>query len=157
MEVPRPGVELELQPPAYTTAQQHQIWATSVTHAADCSNARSLIQWARTGIQPLSSQRQCLVFFFVCLEGGIMFCFLSHLRHMEVPGLGVKSELQLRSLPQPHWIRATHETYATACNIIGSLTHWASPGIEPASSQYYVRSLTTEPQWELLCKCFLEF
>ena len=33
------------------------------------------------------------------------------------------------------------------------LTHWAGPGIKPASSWILVRFLTTEPQWEL-CMCF---
>ena len=29
------------------------------------------------------------------------------------------------------------------------LTHWARPGIKPSSSWIVVRSVTTEPQWEL--------
>ena len=39
--------------------------------------------------------------------------------------------------PQPwqHRIRAASATYAAACNNAGSLTHWARPGIEPASSR----------------------
>ena len=40
MEVPRPGSELELQPPAYTTAH---------------NNARSFTHWERPGIEPTSS------------------------------------------------------------------------------------------------------
>ena len=47
---------------------------------------------------------------------------------MEIPRLGVKLELQL------HQIQAASETYATACDNTGSLTHRARPGIEPASS-----------------------
>ena len=50
-----------------------------------------------------------------------LFFFLgSHLRHIEVPGLGVKSELQLRPMPQP-WqnrIQATSVTYTTACGYL---------------------------------------
>ena len=42
-------------------------------------------------------------------------------------------------MPQPHpqqlGIQGAPETYATACNTIGSLTHWRRPGIEPESSQ----------------------
>ena len=58
------------------------------------------------------------VVFFVCL---FVFCFLGlHLRHMEVPRLGVQSELQ-----PPATASATMEsaTYPTAHGIVGSLTH----------------------------------
>ena len=57
---------------------------------------------------------------------------------MEVPGQGDESELQLRRMPQPQlqqWgIWTASATCTTACKNAGSLTHWASPGIEPASS-----------------------
>ena len=56
------------------------------------------------------------VFFF------FFFAFLGpHLRHMEVPRLGVESELQ-------------PSTYTTAHGNAGSLTQRARPGIEPLSS-----------------------
>ena len=47
----------------------------------------------------------------------------------------VKSELQLRSMPQPwqHQIWVAFATYTTACGNARSLTHWARPGIEPAA------------------------
>ena len=60
-----------------------------------------------------------------------------HPRHMEVPRLGVESELQLPA-------------YNTAHGNVGSLTHWVGPRIEPASSWMLVRLVTTEPQQELL-------
>ena len=41
--------------------QQHQIWATSVTYAAACGNARSLIHWARPGIEFASSWTLCCI------------------------------------------------------------------------------------------------
>ena len=66
------------------------------------------------------------------------FFFLQlHLWHREVPGPGVKSELHLGPMPQPqqHWIWATSSTYIAAYGKAGSLNHWTSPGIEPASSQ----------------------
>ena len=46
-------------------------------------------------------------------------------------------------MPQPlqHWIWATSVTYITACGDTGSLTHWARPGIKPASSQRQCRVL----------------
>ena len=57
------------------------------------------------------------------------FFFLwPHLRHMEVPRLGIKSELQLRAMPEPqqHQIRGSEPymwTYTTDCSNGGSLTH----------------------------------
>ena len=48
----------------------------------------------------------------------VSFCFFfflgPHLRHMEVPWLGVESELQPTSQPQQHQIHATSMTYAAA-------------------------------------------
>ena len=66
-----------------------------------------------------------------------------HLWHTEVPRLGVEPELRLWSTSQPwqHWIQATSATYAAACGITGSLTHWARPGIKPASSLTLCRVL----------------
>ena len=59
----------------------------------------------------------------------------SHLWHMEVSGPGVKLELCVGPITQPwqHWIRAISVTYAAYSNT-WSLTHWARPGIKPASS-----------------------
>ena len=57
--------------------------------------------------------------------------------HMEVPRLGVKSELQL-----PAYAKATDSN-------AGSLTHWVRPGIKPASSWILVGFITTETRWEL--------
>ena len=59
MEVSRLEVELEMQLPAYTTATATpQIWATSVTYAAACSNAKSSTHLASPGIEPSSSEIQ---------------------------------------------------------------------------------------------------
>ena len=63
---------------------------------------------------------------------------------MEVLWLGVQSELQMLA-------------YATAHSNARSLTHWARPGIEPASSWILVGFITTEPPWELpdlFCQLF---
>ena len=49
MEVPREGVELELQLPVCTTPKQCKIWA--VTYTAACSNFVSLTHW----VNPQSS------------------------------------------------------------------------------------------------------
>ena len=76
---------------------------------------------------------------------------------MEVPRLVVESELQLpaglhhshsnaRSEPP---LRLTPQLSAPS----ESFTHWARPGIEPASSWLLVGFLTTEPRWELPLFC----
>ena len=65
MEVPELGVKsrMELQQ-STPQPQQHWIWATSMTYATACSNARSLTHWVRPGIEPASS---CiLVRFLTC-------------------------------------------------------------------------------------------
>ena len=52
--------------------------------------------------------------------------------------------------PQQHQILATSATYTTAhCNA-GSLTHWARPGIEPTTSWFLVRFISSLLQWELI-------
>ena len=62
----------------------------------------------------------------------LFFCFLGlPSRHMEVPRLGVESQLQLTA-------------YTTALSHAGSLTH-RGQGSNPASSWIIVRFVTTEP------------
>ena len=71
---------------------------------------------------------------------------------MEVPRLGVKSELKL-----PAYTTATamqdlscvSATYTTAHGNTESLTHRVRPGIEPSSSWIVVGFVTVEPQQEL--------
>ena len=76
-----------------------------------------------------------LSFFFLLLG--------PHSRRMEIPRLGVKSELGCWPMPwpqpQPHRIQAVSAIYTTAHGNIRSLNHWASPGIEPSSSWMLVR------------------
>ena len=96
--------------------------------------------------------------FFFCFLGVFLSFFLGlHPWHMEVPRLEVESELQL---PAHTTATATqdptpHATYTTAHSNVGSLTHRARPGIEPASSWILVRVVSIEPQWELLV-CILK-
>ena len=51
--------------------------------------------------------------------------------------------------PQQCQIWAISVTYATAHGNTGSLTHWASPGIQHASLWILFRFVSAEPQWEL--------
>ena len=53
------------------------------------------------------------------------FFFWPHLRHMEVPRLGVESKLQPMPQPQQRKIWAMSATYTTAYGNVRSLTHWA--------------------------------
>ena len=78
-----------------------------------------------------------------------------HLWHMEVARLEVEVELQLLPMPQSEQYRiwAASATYTTAHGNTGALTHWARPGMEPASSWILFRFVTTEPQWELPDLC----
>ena len=59
---------------------------------------------------------------------------------------GSNQSCSCRRTPQPQQseIWATSVTHAAACGNTGSLTHWARPGIKPASSQRRCRVMT---QW----------
>ena len=75
------------------------------------------------------------------------FFFLGpHSWHMEVPMLGVESELQpyttATAVPDLSLIPSVSATYVTACSKAGSLTQWARPGIKLTSSWILVRLLT---------------
>ena len=86
------------------------------------------------------------------------FCFLGlHLQHMEVPRLGVQSELQL-----PVYATATATLWDLSCicdlyhssrGNVRSLTQWARPGTEPVFSWILVGFITTKPWWELHYAC----
>ena len=79
---------------------------------------------------------QCFVFLFCFV---LSFVFLgTHLRHMEVPKLGVVSKLHL-----PVYATAKpDQSYAATCSNARSLTHRMRPGIEPTTSWILVRFLT---------------
>ena len=73
------------------------------------------------------------------LSSLFLFFFLGpHLWHMEIPWLGVESELHLQAYatatatPDPS--QATCANCAAACDNARSLTHWGKPGIEATSS-----------------------
>ena len=89
----------------------------------------SFVDWAHNLISFFFFLSFFLFFFFFCLFG-------PHLWHIEVPRLGVESELQLRLTPRPqyHQIWATFVTYAAAYSNTKSLPAQSSQGIEPTSS-----------------------
>ena len=88
-----------------------------------------------------------------------MECFLSFffflgwlLKHMEVPRLAVKLELQLpacttaTAMQDPNHICNLHHS---SPHNAGSLPHWSRPGLGPPPSQILVGPVTTELQQEL--------
>ena len=88
----------------------------------------------------------CLHFFVVA------FVFSGMWRHMELPRLGVKLELQLLAYATA---TATADlsrvwTYTTAHSNAGSSNHWVRPGIEPATLWFLVGFVSTMPRRELL-------
>ena len=46
---------------------------------------------------------------------GLFVCLWPHLWHMEIPRLGVESELQLRPMPQPHNTGSELDLGTTPC------------------------------------------
>ena len=62
----------------------------------------------------------------------VVVCFLGpQPRHK---GLGLNQSYSCQPQPQHHQIWTTSVTYTTAHDNAGSLTHWARPEVEPASS-----------------------
>ena len=82
-----------------------------------------------------------------------IYCFLGlHLRHMEVPRLGIELELQLPAYITTTAIQGPNhvfDLYTTAQGNAGS-----RPGIQLASSWILVRFISAEPQRELLQTIF---
>ena len=81
MEIPRLGVEAELQLPAYT--QQHRIWAALSAYNHSSPQARASTHWVRLGIQPATS------WFLVGListapQWELMFSFFLHFHSFSV-------------------------------------------------------------------------
>ena len=68
---------------------------------------------------------------------------------MEVPREGLNWSCQPVPQAQQYQIPAVSSTYTAAHSNAGSLTHWARPGIEPASLWILVWFNSAEPQQEL--------
>ena len=85
------------------------------------------------------------IFFFFCL-------FEGHTHSIwRFPGQGSNQSCshQPTAQPQQHQILAASATYPTTHGNAGSLTHWARPGIEPATPWFLVGFTSTEPWREL--------
>ena len=81
-----------------------------------------------------------LVFFVVVVFLG------PHPRHMEVPRLGVETELQLLAYTTATVTWDPSCTYTIAHSNTGFLTHWVRPGIKPASRVCYHWATTEAPK-----------
>ena len=128
MEVPRLGVELGCICWPTPQPQQRCIQDMSVTYPVAHSSTGFLTHWVRPGIKPASSlilvgfvstapQWELFFFFFNLKNVFKFFCFLGpHPQHMEVPRLGVESELQLlaytmaTAMPDPSHICDLHHS-----------------------------------------------
>ena len=80
MEIPRLGVESELQLPLYTTATATGIWAASVTYTTAHTSAEPLTYWVRPGIEPKSSWILGMVLFTFTIH----FIFTFNMVHLRV-------------------------------------------------------------------------
>ena len=127
VDVPRPGIKL----------------ANSRKSGCCSDKARSLAHHTTRELQKKN-------FFF-------FFCFLEpHPCGLwKFPVYGSNQTRSHQSSPQQHQIWAESATYTTVHG--KSLTHWARPGIKPASSWLLVRFVTAEPQGELQKNDFLTF
>ena len=98
------------------------------------------------------------IFLFLFLF--LFFAFQGHTRSIwRVPGqAGVQLELQLIATPQTrqHQIQAASVTYTTAHGNAVYLTHWARPGIKPASQCSRDTADAIAPQQELPDLLFLK-
>ena len=132
MAVPRLGVELELQLPAYSTATAMR----GPSHVCDLHHNSQQCQIpnpqseARDQTPILMDPTQI---HFLCTRIGTPCCFFSfsflflhlYLQHMEVLGLGVELELQL----QAHTTAIATPDLSRICNLccssnnVGSLSH----------------------------------
>ena len=112
------------------------------THSRGGDDAKHVPQ-TQESLGPPSAYQQFFLFFF-CLLGPYPW-------HMEVPRLGVESGLATAAgLHHSHNnVGSTSSTYTTAHRNTRSLTHWARPGIDPASSWILVGFISAAPQWEL--------
>ena len=88
-------------------------------------------------------------FSFVFLSFFLFFSGL-HPRHMEVPRLGFNWSYSCQPTPQLQQcqIRATSVAYTTVHGNARSLTQWVKPGIEPETSWFLVRFVSSVPRQE---------
>ena len=139
-------------------------WALSLQSVTIC-----LLSWkwvlqpqmmpcgVETSIIQLKICEQFFFFFFLSFQGPT--CGIRRF-----PGLQSNRSYSCRRMPEPpqRQIPAASATYTTAHGNAGSLTHWARPGIEPASSRFLVGFIncwatTRTPKCPTLMNLFLAY
>ena len=121
MKVPVVKFELQLQPTPQL--EQCQIWATSVTYTAACSNTRSLTHWGRPGIQPTSSWTLCKLLNLLSHTGTPVYSFKSYFLLRKL-NLWLQKALVLHWLPSVFGspkVLSTHYDLArwVHCSLLG--------------------------------------
>ena len=154
MEVPRLGVESELQLLAYTTVRA----TPDLSHICDlcCSlqpceilnplseaRDRTCILWRQCRVRNLLSHNQNSSNIW---EGSTPVSYGSSQARGQIRATTASLHHRHSNARQ---ICAVSVTYTTAHSDVGFLTHWARPWIEPASSWILVGLVSGEPQWEL--------
>ena len=87
-----------------------------------------------------------------CFLGFLFFALGLHPRHMEVPRLGIQSELQLLATAVPDLSRICDLHHSS--QQLRILNHWARPGIKPANSWLLLGFVSTVPPRKLLKQFF---
>ena len=104
----------------------------------------------------LVTEPECILWLFLGCHAAhvyLFFIYFLFFRATPVAHGGSQVRGHIRAVaPSPYHshIWATSVTYTTAHGNKRSLTHWARPGIEPASSWTLVRFVSTAPWRELL-------
>ena len=121
----------------------NKLEGSSLGQLGNCCNIQLMM---RLGWINVASEKQT----FKCC---FLFSFGTHTCSIwKFPGQGSNQSYSSWPTLQPQQsrIQATSAIYTTAHDNAGSLTHWARPGIEPASSLLLVGFISTEPWQELL-------
>ena len=98
---------------------------------------KSITYWSATNIW------QIINFIFLNFFIFFYFCVFSRATPVACGGSQARGLISCshRPVPEPqqHQIQAAPATYTTAHSNTGSLTHWARPGIKPATAWFLVR------------------
>ena len=151
VSVPGPGTST--CPGMATHTHTHTQSCIEVLNNVTCRNSSIFIHLVVSALFTQLAFEEVSQWFWV-LSGEKSLYSFSYPWHMEVPGPWVELELQLQPMPQQHWVWAISVACAAAYSNAVSLTHWTSPGIEPASSQRQLWVLNLLSHSGTPCLCF---
>ena len=131
---------------------------------SSCTILHSRQRCARVPISPQRAQHLLFSFFFIIAILGVgkwylivgfclFVCFVFSMATSTAYGGSqarspIAAVAYARATAMPD--QAASETYSTAHGNSRSLTHWSSPGIEPATPRFLIGFVSTAPQQELL-------